>query len=240
MADANAPDPDVPPGTGSPAARRIATRILRWYPKPWRARYGAEMRALVAEMPVAWRQVADLAIGAAREWVSPRAFGWPARSAAGRIQVARGFKFALVIVAFEMVIHATVTPGTISGIWGESLRSACLAVVLATIVRMVLGFLVWRRAWPRVVRPRWFGHVRSAEIACWFLAIAIWIVGDHNQPVPAYVSMPGLYGFAHHFQTVVWIHLLFQFSARTKRLQRAQMSHTKRLLQSRHGGWPTV
>src|SRR6188474_3591315 len=91
---------------GSIHARRVARRLLRWYPKPWRARYGIEMRELVDEMPVRWRQVGDLAIGAAREWLSPRAFGWPARSAAGQIQVVRGFKFACWALVVEAIAHS--------------------------------------------------------------------------------------------------------------------------------------
>ena len=92
---------------GSDRTRRIGQRLLRWYPKPWRARYGAEMRELIDEMPVRWRQVGDLAIGAAREWMSPRAFGWPARSAVGRIQAARGWRFVLAALAIEAIAHAS-------------------------------------------------------------------------------------------------------------------------------------
>ena len=46
-----------------------------------------------------WEQAGDLAVGAVREWFSPRALGWPARSAAGLVQVARGLKFAAAVAA---------------------------------------------------------------------------------------------------------------------------------------------
>ena len=83
------------------AARRVANRIIRLYPRPWRRRYGAEMQAILDEIPIRWSQVADLARGAVREWLSPRAFGWPARSAAGRIQFARGLKYFTVAYAID-------------------------------------------------------------------------------------------------------------------------------------------
>lgn len=233
MGDAGSPNRRVTDGRGSPAARSLAIRILRWYPKPWRVRYGSEMRALVAEMPVAWRQVADLAIGAARAWVTPRAFGWPARSAAGRIQVVRAYKFAFVTAAFESAIHASVAPGTFSGAWSDGLRLAHTAVLLAITARLVPGFLVSLPKWSWLIRPGWLRPVGSVEVACWFVAIAVWMVDAHNQPVPAWVDAHALHIIAEHLSPFIYVHLLFMNTARSRRLERAKASHLKRLLRQR-------
>jgi hypothetical protein len=51
---------------GSPAAARRASRLLRWYPRDWRARYGEEFAELliadIGERPASWRRHADVAI----------------------------------------------------------------------------------------------------------------------------------------------------------------------------------
>lgn len=54
--------------TGTPAAsERRAARLLRWYPRAWRARYGDEFTALLiaefAERPRSWRRGLDVARG---------------------------------------------------------------------------------------------------------------------------------------------------------------------------------
>ena len=53
--------------TGLPAERRAA-RLLRWYPRAWRARYGEEFTELllaeIAEVPRSWRRVTDVIFNA--------------------------------------------------------------------------------------------------------------------------------------------------------------------------------
>src|SRR3954467_15761315 len=85
--------------TGSDRARRVAIGLLGWYPRPWRVRYAREMQALLEDMPVGWTQVANVAGTAMREWASPRALGWPARSAAGRLQRVRTLTFLIYAYA---------------------------------------------------------------------------------------------------------------------------------------------
>ena len=87
------------------------------------------MRELVDEMPVRWRQVAALAIGAMREWASPRAFGWPARSAAGRIQNARMLKFLFCGFVIEVIAHVSrsVLPADVGEL--DSQRDVVVALV---------------------------------------------------------------------------------------------------------------
>src|SRR5580765_5730415 len=90
-------------GTGSDRAKRAAIGLLRWYPRPWRVRYQHEMQALLEDMPVGWGQVANLAAAAVREWLSPRALGWPARSAAGRLHMSRWLIFMSCAYALDQV-----------------------------------------------------------------------------------------------------------------------------------------
>ena len=50
----------------SQAAARRAARLLRWYPRDWRSRYGDEFAELliadISERPDSWRRHADVAI----------------------------------------------------------------------------------------------------------------------------------------------------------------------------------
>jgi hypothetical protein len=224
---------ELPPAatpTGSKRARRLAIRLLRWYPRPWRARYAPEMRALLDEMPVAWRQAADLAIGAAREWLSPRAVGWPARSAAGRVQVARGLKFIAVAALVELAVHASVPRDAAVAGAMPYLESAATAVLYGFCLRIVFGWLHWmeRPCW--LARLGWFGPPRSPEIALWFGGILLLLVHQHATPVPAYVREPGFHVFMQHVQLLVWLQNLFFFSRRSFRLRRVESSHLKRML----------
>jgi hypothetical protein len=41
------------------------------------------------------------------EWLSPRALGWPARSATGRVQVARYLMFAVFAYSLDGVARAS-------------------------------------------------------------------------------------------------------------------------------------
>ncbi len=65
--DPAAPDPAAPdPAAPDPAAQR-AVRLLRWYPKAWRSRYGAEFTELLisdlGERPRSWSRTADVIRG---------------------------------------------------------------------------------------------------------------------------------------------------------------------------------
>jgi hypothetical protein len=55
------------PPAGDPPGSRRARRLLRWYPRGWRARYGEEFSELLiaelAERPRSWRRTADVARG---------------------------------------------------------------------------------------------------------------------------------------------------------------------------------
>jgi hypothetical protein len=49
--------------------RRVARALLRLYPRAWRARYGDEFLALVADTGLSWRTVADVSAAALVERV---------------------------------------------------------------------------------------------------------------------------------------------------------------------------
>jgi hypothetical protein len=217
-------------------ARRLAIRLLDWYPKRWRARYAHEMRALLDEMPVAWRQVADLAIGAAREWLSPRASGWPARSAASRIQAARRYKFIAWAVAIELAVHALVLPLSAAGIAIPDLEAADRAVIIATLTRLFLGWLFrlsggrfWRRRPSWFARLKVFGPLGTAEIVLWYAVMALHLTHQHVAP-SSYVGNQRLHVLADHLSVLVWASMLLSSSARTKRLTRIATAHQKRVL----------
>lgn len=50
-------------------APHIAQRLVRLYPRAWRARYGQEMLALLEQGSASWKDVIDLTRGAASEWI---------------------------------------------------------------------------------------------------------------------------------------------------------------------------
>lgn len=210
--------------------RRLAIRLLDWYPKRWRARYAPEMRALLDDMPVAWRQVADLAIGAAREWLSPRAFGWPARSAASRIQTARGYKFFAWAAAIELGVHALVLPLSAAGVAMPDLEAAVTAVAMASVARFSLGVLFWLRRPSWFARLKVFGPLGTTEIVLWYAALVIHVTHKHLTAVPDYVRSPGLHVFMDHVFVLMVAFLILSKSARTKRLTHIATAHQKRVL----------
>ena len=55
---------------------RLSRLVLRAYPPSFRARYGAELSALVEDLPASGPMTADLVLGMIRAWVRP-AFGGP-------------------------------------------------------------------------------------------------------------------------------------------------------------------
>ena len=58
-------------------------RLLRLYPRPWQARYGDEVTALLAESPPGWRDRLDLTKGALDAHLHPIvAPSWPVAAAA--------------------------------------------------------------------------------------------------------------------------------------------------------------
>jgi hypothetical protein len=219
--------------TGSNRARSVAIRLLGWYPRPWRVRYEAEMRALVDDMPVGWTQVGNLALTAAREWLSPRAVGWPARSSAERLWIIRfltflacamGLNFLARIVAVRLVSSNVEIPESVET--GFAIVSVVFALRVCT-----EGALRMKKILAGApARPGWSFALREWELLLW--AVVMWplLVSFYVETPPTYLSptMLQIRPYQHFLQIFVWTWLAFIASARTQRLLRIQSSHLKR------------
>ena len=232
-----------PRANGSDRARRTATRLLAWYPRPWRARYQHEMQALVDDMPVGWGQVANLAGAAAREWISPRAVGWPSRSAAGRLQRVRLYKF----IAFAFLIDgiARIIAGRLVSaefVFSDDLQrnisllflflplvrvSWCLLFHLKRIRRSRLGELAERHPWIR--------YISDWEVLAWTVWYLPAMVVRHAIPIPAHYNdfMRAMKPFENLYMVWLSTFMLWQVSARTGRIRKV---HTAFL--NRRKVWP--
>ena len=209
-------------------SRRVANRIIRLYPRPWRRRYGAEMQAILDEIPIRWSQVADLARGAVREWLSPRAFGWPARSAAGRIQFARGLKYFTVAYAIDglgRVLAAEVSASN-AGLPSWFATAAEWGFYAGASRFILASTLTWRKSWsarfPRASRAT------GLEIAFWCLPLFAWSLFKHTQPIPPWVSNVTVHEIGEWSQPYVWALLTLQVSEITRRLRLVQYPHLRR------------
>lgn len=101
---------------------RLVLTLLRLYPRSWRARYEAEFRALVADTPVGWRKVLDVARAIGPEW-------------------ARALRAALVDVDSWRVAVRPVRRFVLAAVVAWAL--AC-AVEVAEVFRVNYGSSVWQ------------------------------------------------------------------------------------------------
>jgi hypothetical protein len=160
--------------------RRIAQVILRCYPPAWRKRYAEEVRTLLAETGVGWRQAGDLARGAMHEWVTPRGYAWPTARVLNReigvllvISLAGGV--LIEVVARWLAADLFVAGATVS--LGGALPTTCLT--LASLVRMG-GVQRWSqyryrtRGTHRTAFQRIAGKpVKPLELCGW---LALWLM----------------------------------------------------------------
>ena len=220
--------------TGSGSARAAALRLLRWYPRPWKRRYLVEMHALLQQMPVTWRQVANLGATGAREWCSWRALGWPARSAAGRVTAFRAVVFFSCGLGIDTVARFTVWRMQAAGIVVSELVSTMASVVfLAVAIRF---FVVMMRRlrntqrFPKLPEQRRPGQMRGWELALHSVLMFGWLVVRHAEPIPSYLSasMAAIRPYTDILSVLIWANLAFMTSARTWRLFRVQNSVAQR------------
>ena len=221
---------------GSSRARSAAIRLLGWYPRPWKRRYLVEMRALLEQMPVRWRQVANLADMAVREWCSPRALGWPARSAAGRVQMVRMLTYFACGYAIDGVARVVAWKIRADGIvitddMATAVSLLLVAVGLRTVVASGL-YLRHVKKFPKARELQRPGLVRGWEIALWACLLFPWLVVRHAEPIPSYLShsMVQIRPFIDVLQIFVWTHMALLASAQTRRLLRVQRSANLRNL----------
>lgn len=225
------------PAQGSPRARRAAVALLRWYPRPWRARYQREMQALLEEMPVGWRQVANLIATGVREWLSPRAFGWPARSAAGRILTRRNLSFAAFAYALDGVARITAAQLLAAGVTvREELEDDLAWVMSALLVRISLAWLCRRKVAMRspfaavIDRHVWLRHLSDWEVRLWLVAaVPGWIV-KHALPTPVWMTstLAALEPYMDVYFVWMWTSLLLMNSLRTARIRHVWLKSMKR------------
>jgi hypothetical protein len=213
-------------------ARSLANRIIRFYPRPWRQRYSAEMQAILDEIPVQWRQTIDLAAGAIREWLSPRALGWPARSAAARILSVRAFKFFAVAYAIDGAARLVAwqlngANVTISSTVSDITEWLFVAGASRFLLAMVLG---WKESW-RIRFPR-LHRLTTVEIALGALVAFVWFTVEHMQPVPAWVRNITIHNLAEATRPWVWSNCAYQASELTLRLKRVQYPHDRRRIKT--------
>jgi hypothetical protein len=226
-----------PRATGSDRARRTAIRLLRWYPRPWRKRYEREMRVLLEDMPVGWMQVGNLAATAAREWMSPRALGWPARSAAGRLQTARMITFvtyAFVIDGIARIVAARMVAGhfTISDtvetiiVWFQFVPLVRIAVAIACMLKRVRR----SRLAATIDRHPWLQYLSDWEVVAWLTLYFPMLVLRHAEPIPRYYTdtMRALKPFENVY--LVWLstYVLMQRNAVTVRIRKIQTAFINR------------
>jgi len=224
------------PHTGSDRARRTAIRLLEWYPRPWRMRYEREMRALVEDMPVGWKQVGNLAITGVREWMSPRAVGWPARSAAGRLWKRRFLTFLACAYSLDTVarlIGARVISAGVEITWPIETAATLIVVGLATRGCILFALQLSKRRWAVRARQRgWSSSIREWEAVLWGLLMSLTWVLFYAQTDLDYLNwtMRQLRPFVHLWHVFVWTFITFVLSARTQRLNRIRESHLTRAL----------
>ena len=214
-------------------AKKVALHLLRWYPRPWRDRYLVEMRALLEEIPVGWAQTANIAAIAAREWLSPRAFGWPARTAAERLVKARAFKFAAVALMMDGVAKLIGSRlRTADAQFVDSLETASailLGVVfvrwLAVLGKTLQGRNLRSRQWLRKV-GRWRRPFMTWEIAVGAVALFPLLVHHHATFPQAWMSSftRAVDPYMHIFQMFMYASFMHRASYRTWRLRRVAES----------------
>lgn len=222
--------------SGSSRARSAAVRLLGWYPRPWKRRYLIEVRALLEQMPVRWRQVANLAVMAVREWCSPRALGWPARSAADRVFVMRWLTYLACGYAIDGVARVIAWKIRAEGITiSDTVAIAVTVPFVAVGARVLLiaiqdGLHEWVN--PKMPVSQRRGLVRGWEIALWACLLLPWLVVRHAEPIPSYLSrsMVQIRPFIDVLQIFVWASTALMASAQTKRLTRVQRSANLRRL----------
>jgi hypothetical protein len=219
---------------GSDRARSVAIRLLQWYPRPWRRRYLVEMQALLQQMPVRWWQVANLAVMGVREWMSPRAVGWPARSAAGRVNTRRAFAYVICAYAIDGIARVLARQMQANGIViSDSVSTAVAMTMCGTVIYFIAASVRYDRhvkrfpKAPEIQRP---GRLRGWHIALWACLLFPYLVVRHAEPIPTYLSqaMVKVRPYVDVIQVYVWAFMAIMSSASTKRLIRVQNSMARR------------
>jgi hypothetical protein len=141
-------------------SRRAARAAFRLYPSRWRARYEAEVRALLDDRPPRRRDAFDLARGALDAWLHP--------STPSRLPGAIAIGTGSIWIVWSMVILTSPAPPDWPGYLEEMLLSAIVAVAGLTIA--VIG--AWLRVGDDATRvERLAIGIAVAGHAAWFVLL---------------------------------------------------------------------
>jgi hypothetical protein len=127
---------------------RPARALVRAYPPRFRARYGEELTALVAEAGGGWRQHADLARGALRAWADPCFAGDRAEQRRARLQTTTTTVLVawcaslLAAAGFSKAVDDPRLPGLHGAAWAAYGTGTVAVEALAGVV-LVAGFVCW-------------------------------------------------------------------------------------------------
>ncbi len=230
------------PFSDAERARRVARRLLNLYPRPWRARYQREMRALLDEMPVGWGQVTNLAGTCVREWLSPRAFGWPARAASGRILTRRNLTFvafAYLLNGLSRIVAALLLDRGVTAT--DDLQDDLAYWIMFPILgRIVLAFSCRTIArYPllagAIARLPWLARLSDWEVVLWLFMIQPGAIVNHMLPTPSYLTdtMAALKPYMDVYYVAMWCMLLLGNSGKSVRIRRIYLASFKRIYRPR-------
>jgi hypothetical protein len=145
------------PHAGRPLGSRHAQRLLRWYPRSWRARYGEEFAELLiaefAEQPRSWRRAADVARGGLLARLTSAGLT-DARLAGGPLDPAAGLRASLATLACSAAVFLTVGATlwaqlTVSWEWAPpATQAAAVAMGVMSAAMLLLAVLAFLAAVP--------------------------------------------------------------------------------------------
>ena len=168
--------------------------------------------------------------------MSPRAVGWPARSAAGRLWKRRFLTFLACAYSLDTVarlIGARVISAGVEITWPIETAATLIVVGLATRGCILFALQLSKRRWAVRARQRgWSSSIREWEAVLWGLLMSLTWVLFYAQTDLDYLNwtMRQLRPFVHLWHVFVWTFITFVLSARTQRLNRIRESHLTRAL----------
>ena len=122
-------------------ARRRARRLIRWYPKSWRMRYGDEFEELLiaelVEQPRAWRRTANVIVTGSLARVAVAGLGGPALGPTEQMQIGL-VSLGCALAAFLAFAAAMWSQLTIGWQWSRPDTVGTTAAVVLMTVAMVL------------------------------------------------------------------------------------------------------
>ena len=179
----NAPDPASP----DPAAQRAA-RLLRWYPKAWRSRYGEEFTELLisdlGERPRSWSRTADVIRGGIVARLADAGLCGCAPEAAAQVRASLA-SLACCAAVFLGIGGAMWSQLTIGWQWSEPDTAGTVATFVMSGAMLVFAVLALLAALPvawsvvsRMARGRRRGLLGPSALLA--AGLAVMVVGGRH------------------------------------------------------------